>query len=116
LIRGGKPVFLAVNKAEGGALDAEAENFRQLGIREVYPVSAEHGLGIGELLDAVSAAIPEKQGIGNSEQETEDTEQQSEIGDQVEDDEETEADLAEGATKLHRTHGEFEQHETSVAI
>jgi len=58
LLRGRKPVFLAVNKAEGDAMAAAAENFRQLGIRNVYPVSAEHGQGIGDLLDAISAAIP----------------------------------------------------------
>ncbi len=34
LQRGGKPLFLAVNKVEGEALAAEAENFRRLGIRE----------------------------------------------------------------------------------
>ena len=58
LQRGGKPVFLAVNKVEGAAMEAEAENFRQLGLREVFPISSEHGLGIGELLDAIAEAIP----------------------------------------------------------
>ena len=51
-------MFLAVNKVEGEAMALAAENFRQLGIREVYPISSEHGLGIGELLDAISEAIP----------------------------------------------------------
>ena len=60
LLRGGKPVFLAVNKVEGDAMAAAAENFRRLGIRQVFPVSAEHGLGIGDLLDAISAVIPAK--------------------------------------------------------
>ena len=58
LIRGGKPVFLAVNKVEGEAMEMAAENFRQLGLRNVYPISAEHALGIGDLLDAISEAIP----------------------------------------------------------
>ena len=58
LIRGGKPVFLAVNKVEGAGLAAEAENFRRLGLRNVYPISSEHGLGIGDLLDAIAEAIP----------------------------------------------------------
>ena len=58
LIRGGKPLFLAVNKVEGEAMSQIAENFRQLGIRNVYPISSEHGLGIGDLLDAISEAIP----------------------------------------------------------
>jgi small GTP-binding protein len=58
LLRGGKPVFLAVNKAEGEVMTTEAENFRRLGIRNVFAISAEHGLGIGDLLDAISEAIP----------------------------------------------------------
>ncbi len=58
LLKGGKPVFLAVNKVEGQAMELAAENLRQLGIKEVYPISAEHALGIGELLDAISAAVP----------------------------------------------------------
>jgi GTP-binding protein len=58
LIRGGKPLFLAVNKVEGEAMALVAENFRQLGIREVYPISSEHGLGIGDLVEAISEAIP----------------------------------------------------------
>ena len=40
LIRGGKPVFLAVNKVEGEAMAMAAENFRQLGIRNVFSPSA----------------------------------------------------------------------------
>ena len=58
LQRGGKPLFLAVNKVEGEAMGAAAENFRRLGIRERVPISSEHGLGIGDLLDAIAEAIP----------------------------------------------------------
>jgi len=110
LLKGGKPVFLAVNKAEGEAMSAAAENFRQLGIREVYPVSSEHGLGIGELLDAVSAAIPEREGVAEAKPEDlieEPKENDGEVGSK-----ETQSPTA----QVHRTHGEFEQHETSVAI
>jgi GTP-binding protein len=114
LIRGGKPVFLAVNKVEGEAMALAAENFRQLGIREVYPISSEHGLGIGELLDAISDAIPAPEMVADETQETEDAEAEEE-------------EISEGGPlvpgledephrALHRTHGEFEQHETSVAI
>src|SRR6202167_3119342 len=77
LIRGGKPVFLAVNKVEGEAMAAEAENFRQLGLRNVYPISSEHGLGIGDLLDAISAAIAAPAG-------TVPTEEAEDTGDAVE--------------------------------
>ena len=60
LMRGGKPVFLAVNKIDAPELLAAAENFRRLGFRNVVPVSAEHGSGIGDLLDDVWAALPEE--------------------------------------------------------
>jgi len=58
LLRGGKPVFLAVNKMDTEAMQSQAENFRRLGFRNVLPISAEHGAGIGELLDEVFAALP----------------------------------------------------------
>ncbi len=58
LIRGGKPLFLAVNKVDSAGMEAAAENFRVLGFRNVYPVSAEHGSGIGDLLDAVWEVLP----------------------------------------------------------
>ncbi len=59
LLRLGKPLFLAVNKMDAESLLAQAENFRRLGLKEMLPVSAEHGLGIGDLLDAVFAVLPE---------------------------------------------------------
>jgi len=58
LRRLGKPLFLAVNKVDAQKLEAEAENFRTLGIDQVFPISAEHGLGTAELLDAVMQLIP----------------------------------------------------------
>jgi GTP-binding protein len=58
LLRGGKPVFLAVNKIDTPALAPAAENFRRLGFRNVLAISAEHGAGIGDLLDEVFAALP----------------------------------------------------------
>jgi GTPase len=53
LQRTGKPLFLAVNKVDSPKQEAEAENFRTLGIQHLYPVSAEHGTGAAELLDAL---------------------------------------------------------------
>jgi GTP-binding protein len=58
LLRGGKPVFLAVNKMDAAEMFAAAENFRRLGFKNVCPISAEHGNGIGDLLDEVWAALP----------------------------------------------------------
>jgi GTP-binding protein len=57
LMRTGKALFLAVNKIDTPAMEAAAENFRQLGIRNVYSVSAEHGGGVAELLDAVLVSL-----------------------------------------------------------
>jgi len=58
LIKTGKPLFLAVNKIDTQSMDAAAENFRRLGIRNLVPISAEHGHGIGDLLDEVFSALP----------------------------------------------------------
>lgn len=59
LRRLGKPLFLAVNKVDTPKQEAEAENFRTLGIDRLFPVSAEHGLGVAELLEAALQVIPE---------------------------------------------------------
>ncbi|HET9181986.1 MAG TPA: ribosome biogenesis GTPase Der [Candidatus Angelobacter sp.] len=53
LQRTGKPLFLAVNKVDSTKQEAEAENFRTLGIQRLFPISAEHGTGTAELLEAV---------------------------------------------------------------
>ena len=126
LIRGGKPLFLAVNKVEGDAMVAEAENFRRLGLRNVFPISSEHGLGIGDLLDEISAALPapvegERETVAAGEEAFPDADldelervAEDTLGPEPDDGLEPEGD--EDEQPLHRTHGEFEQHETSVAI
>src|SRR6185312_8706284 len=58
LRRLGKPLFLAVNKVDSTKLEAQAENFRTLGIENLYMVSSEHGTGSAELLDAILEAVP----------------------------------------------------------
>ena len=58
LRRLGKPLFLAVNKVDSQKLEAEAENFRTLGIDHLFPISSEHGLGTAELLDAALQLVP----------------------------------------------------------
>ena len=58
LIRTGKPLFLAVNKIDTPKMEPEAENFRTLGIKNLYPVSAEHSNGVAELLEAVLEVMP----------------------------------------------------------
>jgi len=58
LLRTGKPLFLAVNKVDSEKQEATAEEFRRLGIRNLFPVSAEHGRGVAELLDAIVEIVP----------------------------------------------------------
>ena len=174
LIRGGKPTYLVINKVENPNVQAAAENFRQLGIKEVFMVSSEHGLGIGDLLDAIFDRLPAPAASGiidknagpyaepldpeeadiedevdlnepyfDEDQEDPIEEDMGPLVDEEQEDSDGELDLpadprefgpeeellteddldaeAENAPArdlqpIHRTHGEFEQHETSVAI
>lgn len=59
LRRSGKPVVLAANKVDDQRTEAEAYGLWNLGLGEPYPVSAVHGRGSGDLLDAILAALPE---------------------------------------------------------
>ncbi|MBV2365264.1 ribosome biogenesis GTPase Der [Streptomonospora nanhaiensis] len=54
-----RPVVLAANKVDGGLQEADALELWNLGVGEPFPVSALHGRGSGDLLDAVIAALPE---------------------------------------------------------
>ena len=68
LLRFRKPVFVAVNKVDGiGAMPPEVYEFYNLGAGDPYPISALHGHGTGDLLDAVYDAIG-----GEEEEEEED--------------------------------------------
>jgi GTPase len=57
LIRGGKPLFLAVNKIDGDKQQSLTDEFHRLGIRKLFPVSAEHGRGVDDVLEAVFEAL-----------------------------------------------------------
>jgi GTP-binding protein len=59
LRRSGKPVVLAANKADDTRGDVEATALWSLGLGEPWPVSALHGRGSGDLLDAVTDALPD---------------------------------------------------------
>jgi GTP-binding protein len=59
LRRSGKPVVLAANKVDDMRTETEAYALWNLGLGEPFPVSALHGRGSGDLLDAVLAALPE---------------------------------------------------------
>jgi GTP-binding protein len=58
LRRSDKPVLVAANKADNEARRQAAVEFYALGLGEVFAVSALHGTGTGDLLDAVVAALP----------------------------------------------------------
>jgi GTPase len=58
LRRGGKPVLLVANKVDDARMEAEAARLWSLGLGQPYPVSALHGRGSGDLLDAVLDALP----------------------------------------------------------
>ncbi|MBZ0113818.1 MAG: ribosome biogenesis GTPase Der [Thermoanaerobaculia bacterium] len=55
----GKPALLAVNKGDTKAAQQNLGEFYALGISSVLLVSAEHGEGIGDLVEAIDAAVPE---------------------------------------------------------
>ncbi len=67
----GRPLFLAVNKADTEKQVHIVDEFHRLGIKQMFPISAEHGRGIDDLLDAVLDVLP----LPAEELNTEDTEE-----------------------------------------
>lgn len=59
LYRSDKPVILAVNKVDNPERRSDVYDFYSLGLGEPYPVSGVHGVGVGDLLDAVINNFPE---------------------------------------------------------
>jgi GTPase len=60
LLRGAKkPVFVAINKIDTPKTEALLADFYELGFDQLHPVSAEHGLGVDELLEAIMPLLPE---------------------------------------------------------
>jgi GTPase len=53
-----KPVFIAANKVDTTQIADFAGEFHRFGYEDVFPISAEHGVGIGDLLDAVIELLP----------------------------------------------------------
>jgi len=153
MLRSGKPLFLAVNKVEGEVMGYAAENFRELGLKNLFAISSEHALGIGDLLEAVADALPAPEPVPGEESEAEeiaaeeaDAEETAAIEYAPDADEDSGFDLdpeelerfstagTEGfglagragpvdhealsltGRTIGTTHGEYEQHETSIAI
>ena len=58
----GKPYFVAVNKVDSPLQESNAANFHRLGAA-VFPITAEHGTGVDDLLDAAIAQVSEGLGL-----------------------------------------------------
>jgi GTPase len=103
--RAGKPAILAVNKMDDRRAAAGALDMHRLGFDPVFPISAEHSEGIGDLLDEVVgrlgtarlATIPERDAGRRATDEWSDEE-------------------PEAAEQPHHTHGTAEPREVAVAI
>jgi GTP-binding protein len=95
----GRPLFLAVNKADSEKQASIVDEFHRLGIQRMFPVSAEHGRGIDDLLDAVFEILPAAKDMP-----TEDT------GDREQVEEETFPAAAESSAEVEPVY------ETKVAI
>ncbi len=54
------PVLLVVNKCDNEERRAQAVQFYELGLGDPYPISAQHGIGTGDLLDALIATFPHR--------------------------------------------------------
>ncbi|HKA92590.1 MAG TPA: ribosome biogenesis GTPase Der [Acidimicrobiia bacterium] len=71
LLRGaGPPVIVVVNKVDDASRESDAWAFTRLGLGDPHPVSALHGRGSGDVLDAVVAALPPEPSEAPAEEET----------------------------------------------
>ena len=58
LRKANRPLFLAVNKVDSDKQSSLINDFHRLGVQKMFPISAEHGRGIDDLLDAVLESLP----------------------------------------------------------
>ncbi|MBR5998488.1 MAG: ribosome biogenesis GTPase Der [Deltaproteobacteria bacterium] len=59
LRRQNKPVFYVVNKVDSPSLEMSAHEFHALGLETLYTISAAHGMGVADLVEAVLSRVPE---------------------------------------------------------
>lgn len=74
LRKSGKPIVLAANKCEGKAIRDGLGDFYGLGLGDVIPVSAEHGLGMGDLHAALAPYLKEEKSEAGEEGQTDESE------------------------------------------
>jgi GTP-binding protein len=65
----GKPVFIAANKVDTARLEADSLEFERWGLDAVFPISAEHGNGVAEMLDAALDILAAPEVLENQRQE-----------------------------------------------
>jgi GTP-binding protein len=83
--RSGKPVILVANKAEARGAEGGMLEGWELGLGEPVPISAEHGLGLPDLRDAVIAALGEERALGEDEEELDPLDDAPLIGEDIAD-------------------------------
>jgi GTP-binding protein len=59
LRRSGKPILVVANKVDTSRTERDADEFAELGFEKIFPVSAIHGRGVEELMEAAIALLPE---------------------------------------------------------
>src|SRR5215471_13515701 len=59
LRKANRPLFVAVNKVDSDKQSGLIDDFHRLGVKQMFPISAEHSRGIDDLLDAVVAVLPD---------------------------------------------------------
>src|SRR5271156_3412764 len=60
LRKANRPLFLAVNKVDSDKQSSLVDDLHRLGIPKMFPISAEHGRGVDDLLDAVLESLPQE--------------------------------------------------------
>src|SRR5882724_5324776 len=63
----GIPILLAINKTDDKRSQKSSMEFFQLGFDPVSEISAEHGIGVAELMDEMVKRLEEKKGVGHTE-------------------------------------------------
>jgi GTPase len=68
LRKANRPLFVAVNKVDSEKQSGLIDDFHRLGVKQMFPISAEHGRGVDDLLDAVLAALPAEPALESAEE------------------------------------------------
>src|ERR1022692_4470694 len=85
LRKANRPLFLAVNKVDSEKQSSLIDDFHRLGVQKMFPISAEHGRGIDDLLDAVLESLPAESATTDGTQSTEDSTGKEEASEAEED-------------------------------